>query len=136
MNLIPDIAESLGVEICEKFYIRDTVDNGILSTNGVKIAFDFSDKGLRSPVCTNNSLILMYLLNGRYEIVKKVFKPKIGDTYWSTEHAMAAGEYKWNNDIVDFANYALGNCFRTKEEAIKNATRIYDELKKKYTEEQ
>lgn len=136
MNLIPNIAESLGVEIREKFYIRDTVDNGILSTNGVKIAFDFSDKELRSPYCTNNPRILMYLLNGRYEVVKRVFKPKIGDTYWYVSTYYGAGEYKWNNDVVDFENYALGNCFRTKEEATKNAPRIYDELKKKYEEEQ
>ena len=132
MNLIPDIAESLGVEIREKFYIRDTVDNGILSTNGVKIAFDFSDEKLRSPYCTNNPLILMYLLNGRYEVVKRVFKPKIGDTYWFVAACNGANKYTWNDDVIDFIHYKSGNCFRTESEALKNSVRMYMGLKNEY----
>lgn len=138
MNLIPDIVESLGLEIGEKFYIRDTVDNGILSTNGVKIAFDFSDKGLRSPVCTNDSLILMYLLNGRYEVVwkKKPFKPKKGDTYWYVAACNGVNKYTWNDDVIDFFYYKSGNCFRTEGEALKNSVRMYMELKDEYYREE
>lgn len=47
----------------------------------------------------------------------KVWKPEIGDEYFYVKTNGEIGSTGWDNDIVDKDRYALGDCFRTKEEA-------------------
>jgi hypothetical protein len=46
----------------------------------------------------------------------KVWKPEIGDEYFYVKTNGEIGSAGWD-DIVDKDRYALGDCFRTKEEA-------------------
>lgn len=45
----------------------------------------------------------------------KVWKPKEGESYFAW--CGTVRNYDWDNDCIDNNNYAIGNCFKTEEEA-------------------
>lgn len=45
------------------------------------------------------------------------WKPKIGERYWALDSSGVAIASKWEDDNVDLARFAIGNCFKTEEEA-------------------
>ena len=133
MNLIPDIAETLGAEVGEKFYVRDKKGR-YYTVGGKKIPFYFNDHALRGLDIASCNAVLRCLLNGEYEIVKK-WKPKQGDTYWRVLKYGITAATCWDGDIVDYTHYAAGNCFKTEQEAIENSERIVRKLRNKYEED-
>lgn len=68
MNLIPFIAEKLGVKIGEKFKIGDDI-------------FYLHEFGLMGPDDCQYSTSLVNLLIGKNKITKIPFRPKIGEDY-------------------------------------------------------
>lgn len=133
-NLIPQIAEMLGVELGEEFKIKGheeltyrfardrlqlTYDNNIeLSDLAAKVAF-------------------VALLNGKDEIVKLPWKPKEGEKYWgfwysSLNDAWIVLLYTWGNNPADFAFYKAGWVYRTKEEAQAALPKVAAELGVEY----
>lgn len=46
-----------------------------------------------------------------------IWKPKYGDRYWFIFTDGDIGETIWYDKDMDLGRYAMGNCFRTKEEA-------------------
>ena len=136
MNLIPEIAKMLGVEIGEEFKIS------IFKLSLWK--FD-SDKGLLvkhnemqdwMEACAEQ---YMKLLNGFYQIEKLPFKPKEGEWYCmfmfcGDDFCVASTEFS-NYDVQDLTNAYCGNCFRTKEEANNHKAEIYEKLTGKKWEE-
>lgn len=72
--------------------------------------------------------LIIALVNKYYENVKhkekrkpktKVLKPKLRDQYWyiANDRAIRAIRDTWLNTIVDNGRWALGNVFKTKEDA-------------------
>ena len=49
---------------------------------------------------------------------KKIWKPKCGEWYWFVGSDGEVDSCEWENDRIDRGRYSMGNCFRTKEEAI------------------
>lgn len=47
----------------------------------------------------------------------KVWKPKLNDIYYTILNYGIISSSKWNDDAIDNIRYAIGNCFRTQEEA-------------------
>ena len=47
----------------------------------------------------------------------EVWKPKDGEWYWFISHSGEGLTTVWHGDIVDQSRYALGNVFKTEEEA-------------------
>ena len=80
---------------------------------------------------------LIQLLNDEFEIIEeepKVWKPELNKDYWCIDY-----DGRIMNDyfsVVDELKYAIGNCFKTKEEAEKvlEKIKIYMQLKR-YAEE-
>lgn len=78
-NLIPQIAEMLGVELGEEFkikgreYIFHFVDNGL-------IAYRTDGSVLPYKNCLAH---FMWLINGEEEIIKLPWKPKMYEEYWT-----------------------------------------------------
>jgi hypothetical protein len=137
MNLIPMIAKELGVEIGEEFRIKDE--------SGVDEDFHrFTDCGLvyyDQAMCEwHESAMIIDLIDGRAEVVKKPFEPKDGEKYW-TVYWQGIGEMlcsvyeTYRGDSCDFANKVSGNCFRTEAEAEKHKFEIYEKLTGKKWEE-
>ena len=48
---------------------------------------------------------------------KKIWKPEYGDWYWYISSDGQVDNCEWVNAPMDLGRYAMGNCFRTREEA-------------------
>lgn len=122
MNLIPEIAQKLGVEIGEDFRIA-----------GKKCIYRFTFTDL---VCRcehtddwNSSTYLSDLLCGALVINKIPYMPKPGQTYWFIGEVRDSDkefpfrscivlQAEWKDCFYDHMNYVLGNCFPTEKKAI------------------
>lgn len=112
MNLMPEILEKLGLEIDERFDVE---------SDGVKVLENvYFDSGyfLVDIFSEDHSAWLSNILSGTVKIVKKPWNPKGGETYFCVyiDGQVVRNTFmKWRTD--DCAFIAMGNCFRTKEEA-------------------
>ena len=132
MNLIPKIAELLGVEIEEAFKLSEYA--------GVK--HKFTETGLfyedsDGEWKLDSYTTFMDLLLGRYEAFKLPFKPKEHERYWY----VYVGDDEIGNTRFSEANtndlmrVYCGNCFRTEADAEKHKHEIYEKLTGKKWEE-
>lgn len=117
-NLIPQIAQMLGVELGEEFQI-DIRSNDIfqITESGIWMKKDVNkDEWVEKP------FEFMMLCNGDAVIVKTLWKPKKGEKYWgfwysSVNDAWLVLLYTWANNPADFALYKAGWVYRTRAEA-------------------
>ena len=127
MNIIPKIAEMLGVEIGEEFEANGKT---VKFTEDALIHYncDGEKEWWNRAECT-----LIGLINGSYEVKKPPFEPKDGERYWYVYWNFTL-EYPCVTDIsfedsdVCYHHRYCGNCFRTKEEAEKHKFEIYEKL--------
>lgn len=136
MNLIPKIAEMLGVEIGEEFKVS------IFKLSLWK--FD-SYKGLLVKHNEMQDWVeacgeqYMKLLNGFYQIEKKPFKPKPQERFFyvSISKPVTIEEAYWSSNMntIDHALLFCGNVFRTEAEAQAHKQEIYEKLTGKKWEE-
>ena len=128
MNLIPKIAEMLGVEIGEEFQIRKFCYESPLPDK-----FKFEDNKLivEQGYGASAEGTLRDLLGGMSEIVKLPFEPKEGDkywyVYWGTEHIRVTA-LPFEDDDMHYHHKYCGNCFRTEAEAEREKYNIYEKL--------
>lgn len=136
MNLIPKIAEMLGVEIGEEFNAKHANIGKILTNSKEESAiFKFGNDGLYAK-CSDGSgdffLIGMgNFLKGDYEIVKKPFEPKDAEMYWYVwwdEKNIDTSYTFWQGSFSNWSDKYCGNCFRTEAEAEKHKFEIYEKL--------
>ena len=136
MNLMPKIAEMLGVEIGEEFKLKQTTGD-IKSAKyrfrniGDQIIYEHTDFCGDWTMCSAEDVGLLVL--GKHEVVKLPFEPKDGEKYWTVFWKgignMPCAVYEtWYGDSCDFANKVGGNCFRTEAEAEKHKYEIYEKL--------
>ena len=133
MNLIPLIAEKLGVKIEEEFKIK----------NGFSAIYKFQGLGLYTKKqtedsywCVCNDLTLRDILVGIAEIEKLPFEPKNGERYYYVRFARNSEgkieftifERVWEEEMRDYENKLYGNRFRTLAEAKFEAPNIYKRL--------
>lgn len=117
-NLIPKIAQMLGVELGEEFkvkgreYIFHFVDNGLIAyrTDGSVLPYE------------NCLAHFLWLINGEEEIIKLPWKPKKRERYWTFNVFFESGKwvttsFVWGDEVFDNAVFKVGWVFRTKEEA-------------------
>lgn len=110
-NIIPNIAEMLGVEIGEEFEIE-----------GLDGRYKFNEDSLRMGLLSGgwasaSDAPLYWLCGGKYTIKKLPFKPKKGEKYFCFGADGKVLSENWESDGIDAARYLMGNCFRTREEA-------------------
>ena len=125
MNYMEQIAQMLGVELDEEFYLEDITDGGhYITYDNDKTVFRLSNSGiLRKGKHIANSWIdsthhyLLRLLTGRYAIVKKPWKPQDNEEYYyiGANKSIFMFHFDISSDW-DLISYSCGNCFRTKEE--------------------
>ena len=142
MNLIPKIAQMLGVEIGEEFKLKQT-SGDIKSAKyrfrniGDQIIYERTDFCGGWTMCSAEEVGLLVL--GKHEIVKLPFKPEEGEWYCmfmfcGDDFCVANTEFS-NYDIKDLTNAYCGNCFRNKDEANNHKAEIYEKLTGKKWEE-
>lgn len=129
MNLIPKIAELLGVEIGEHFEITSVVhEEGKY--------YYFSDTELLEHVEGKTPdyaqyRILADLIYGDKKIIKLPFDPKKGEVYFCVswgKNTIYVDDYHWEGDSIDYLRMYCGNCFRTRSEAAAHKFEIYEKL--------
>ena len=119
-NLIPQIAQMLGVELGEEFKIGGYDDSNTRT-------YKFTAQGLRvklveHPEATefNALAALNSLLVGDAEVVKLPWKPKEGEFYYSFgifAQTWGVSKICWLQHPFDFALLAKGWVYRTRAEA-------------------
>lgn len=119
-NLIPQIAQMLGVELGEKFKIKGEDELMTYSFNSDGLQVTYGD-GIELPYLSTN-LVLVALVNGEEEIIKLSWKPKLNERYWTFMSSLEGGKlyvlnYMWDNSVIDVALHKVGWVFRTCEEA-------------------
>ena len=134
MNLIPKIAELLGVEFEEVFKFSEYA--------GVK--HKFTETGLfyediDGEWKLDSYTTFMDLLLGRYEVFKLPFEPKNGDRYFrifiNSDGDINVCSDTWMDWTADYMCKCCGNCFRTEAEAQAQKQKIYEKLTGKKREE-
>lgn len=137
-NYMQQIAEMLGVELGEVFYVKQ---------DGHNIKYILSDDGLHQTVCIDEEeicgvlslKIFRKILTGELEISKRPWKPIANEGYYRV--------YKFNGDETIYVENAywygiensnnlfdwkVGNCFRTKEEAEEKGTQIIKQIESEF----
>ena len=121
MNYMNQIAQMLGVELEEEFYL-ESIEYGcyFLDDRSKKATFKLSLSGMMTNYHNDEwksaDECLVSLLEGAYTIVKKPWKPKKDEKHYYVsllKEIVQTYFYENQNDVM---RYQLGNCFRTKEE--------------------
>lgn len=117
-NLIPQIAEMLGLQLGEEFKVQGYDDlTYVFASDGLKLTYD---NGLEISDLTAK-VALVALLTGKDEIVKLQWKPKFADRYFGFfefNGKLRICRYDiWRGTIKEEAQYRCGWIFRTREEA-------------------
>ena len=137
-NKMKDLANILGVELYEEFSAEE---NPSMKFRFTKQAFEYFDHSLSrswGEVIFCQSLIPF--IAGDWTVKKVPWKPKEGGYYWSVSLSLTGKpgvyeSFKWSGNFEDYSAYYIGNCFRTKEEAIKHKDEILNKLVAKYEED-
>lgn len=77
-------------------------------------------------------IFVFSLVTGQVDIRKVSLKPCYDDIYWYVEDENDVDYGVWCDSCRDYGNFFIGNCFRTKEEALANRDNIMHKLKKYY----
>ena len=117
-NLIPQIAQMLGVEIGEEFKIKGR-EGAIYKfiVDGLLVSYDDAEK-----VYTATHVPLVGLVRGDIEIVKLPWKPKKDETFYTfgihaTENKWVVVSAKWWENVKNLALYKIGWIYRSQAEA-------------------
>ena len=134
MNLIPKLAEMLGVEIGEEFKLKQT--NGDIKSAkyrfrniGAQTIYEHTDFCGDWTMCSAEEVGLLAL--GKHEIVKLPFEPKDAEKYWYVwwdSKNLDTSYTFWEGVVSNCADKYCGNCFRTEAEAEKHKYEIYEKL--------
>lgn len=124
-NLMPEVAELLGVELEESFAIKTekSIFRACITTSGLHVNYD-------SIIQPDRNNLLCGLLQGLYTIQRPSWEPEKGDRYYYPnvffKDVMSA---TWSdNDLQALALKKLRMVYKTKEEAEANLSKDYEKL--------
>lgn len=125
MNYMKQIAQMLGVELEEEFYLKNTTNGYYCASGKNKTTFKLSESGVKYKFIRNTNnyewcrldAILAEVLTGSLEIVKKPWRPKDKEFVYYIELNRSITRTWFNaKGGVTLLMYSLGNCFKTEEE--------------------
>ena len=118
-NLIPQIAQMLGVELGEEFKIKGYDELTYkFASDGLKLTYD-NDIEISDLTA---KVAFVALLNGKDEIIKLPWKPKKDETFYTfgihaTENKWVVVSVKWWDNVKNLALYKIGWIYRSQAEA-------------------
>lgn len=128
-NIIPQIAEMLGIVLREEFKVDIAAEDEIfrITENGLelkKLESDSSDNTGETTFQVWKTIPSSFvkLCTGEAKIVKLPFNPKQGDVYWTFYRSTFSDKWlvtsvTWTNTVTDIAKLKVGWCYRTEAEA-------------------
>lgn len=135
-NLIPEVCKLLGVEVGERFKLRDgdseSINKYYIDADGMvcKVLYEETCHAIA------RGLTLTDLLRRHTDIVKLPWKPKEGDIYytvWFDGWELFTVEHRWHDKNIDgLALFKAGFVFRTREEAEAALPKVAEELGVEY----
>lgn len=137
-NLIPIIANELGVEIGEEFKLK--LLNGTMWRNADSkiLVFRFTKNHLEYRLENSESWVdapasvLGTIVTDDSEAIKLPFEPKCGEEYWTydgyNEHPWVICKETWDDSAWDYIYKYAGCIFRTQKEALEALPVKYKEL--------
>lgn len=131
MSKMKEVAKILGVEIGEEFSVTKSGYTYRLTESGME-TISMGGISLGGKRIETSGYMLCELLAGRKTIIKKPWRPKYGEQYWCATTYCGASFCEWQDRMSDLAYYAVGNCFRTKEEAEAHEEEVLARLEKIY----
>lgn len=117
-NLIPEIAELLGVELGEKFKIKgeDELMTYRFNSDGLQVTYD---DGIEIPYISTN-LALVALVKDEEEIIKLSWRPDYRQMYWTfglKDGIWVVVPREWEDYPAEILLADKGWVFRSKQEA-------------------
>ena len=147
MNVIPKMAEALGLKIGERFKLNVSgkisdaefffTEEELLYYLPGRVSIAYANGKDPFEGHASNQTIVS-ILNGEYEIVKLPWVPKIGEDYWcvlpsSDPDHPRTSLMSMNKSVFSMINLHLGNYYQTQEEAEADKNRFIKELKDRLT---
>ena len=113
-NYMSEVAKLLGVELEEKFELErlpgiplKLTEDGLECLGPAKMSRDVMNEAF------------IRILMGCSEIKRIPWKPKVGEVFWYVDYCANIKHQQWVSwDCYNF--YKIGNCYRTREEAVSN----------------
>lgn len=133
-NLMPQIAEMLGVALGEAFRIKgeDELMTYRFNSDGLQVTYG---DGIEIPYISTNPAFVA-LVTGKDDIVKLPWKPKKGEEYYSFDFTCKnywiVDSYVWLNSPRDYALLGKGWVYRTEAEAEAALPKVAAEFDVKY----
>lgn len=135
-NLIPQIAQMLGLQLGEEFKVKGEDELTYrFDSDGLKLTHD---SGIELAD-VSAKVAFAALLNGKDEIIKLPWKPKAGEQYYSFGGRFFGDptvwiviDVIWQGLAYDVAMFDKGWVYRTKEEAESALPRVAAELGVEY----
>jgi hypothetical protein len=126
MNYMPEVLAILGVEVGEKFNIKNSAFNPHYFDEDYCIKDKDGDK-------VNGTYYIETLLKGKDEIEKLAWKPEYRENYFYIIDLHTILLTTWTGTSDDYCRYNNNNVFRTDEEITEEIKqRILREMKGKY----
>ena len=123
MNHIPEIAKMLGVEIGEVFEARcDRDPFQYTKARFTDRYFEIVETNVEHPAPWN-VYCLYALLEGNLYVKHIPWKPEVGECYHFINESGLTVWDTWGESYVDILLYKLGNCYKTRRDADKDATK-------------
>ena len=123
MNYMSEVANMLGVELGEEFEIIFPLNDNCHATA------QLNNKGLyivQHNIANQDFwhlTALTSLLNGTYKIKRKPWKPEDGECYHFVDECGLTVWDTWGSSYEDILLYKLGNCYKTRQDADKDAAK-------------
>lgn len=115
-NLMPQIAEMLGLQLDEEFKVKGYGEVTYMLTNEGLMATDDDQEKEWTPA----NVLFVALLNGKDEIVKIPWKPKMYEEYWTfgkLGKQWIVGTLIWKELPYEILLLGKGWVYRTRAEA-------------------
>lgn len=140
-NYMQQIAEMLGVELGEVFYVSwegnaNSKQKFALSDDGL---YQIAYVGLEEEFGAMSNRILMRILTGEAKVIKRPWKPDVNGDYYKVykfndEDIMDVRKVHWfgTGDSENLADWKIGNCFETEEEARTKGLYIISQLESEF----
>lgn len=124
-NLMPKVAELLGVEIGEEFIIenKDRKETVVLAADGFHV---IQPNDVLGP---DHGKLLSKVLQGLFEVKKRPWEPKYKEPYYRPNIIYKdVSDTIWRGGTFDYSLKALGMIYRSREEAEAHFAEDYERL--------
>lgn len=125
-NLCKIIQEYLNLDMLQEFKVKDCSEVFKFNKEGIQV---LSQSGWQPAhdTCFSNVNLETLLLNPD-TITTVVYKPKNDESYWCWGDDHKIYEFPWSGSLEDLEHYAVGNCYRSYDEAKESLTKLEEKL--------